>query len=409
MQRMNRCSAEGKFLWLVGLFALFLAGEACAQFSVVSTSPTDGQVRVDPNKPVQVVFNKPLDINANYDDWSDIPIAFIMSPGDRRDYPQQVTFSQNNRQIEFNDFNLQPNTVYHFAVLAAKSTTREDLSLPVAITFTTGDTLPYGLMTGRAGNPFADNTGAIVALYKDFLDFNPVAMTVIDNPDGDYAMDYILGGIYYPMVFKDLDRNGYIKFDFTSDDIGFFDPDQDSIPNPTLVAEGWHSPVVNMTVAGFLRSTARETYERVDRIMQMAPPDMALRMVFSEEVINSGRSYYWNYDFESPTTDPYFISFFVSSNFHHLYTPSWWFPDSLSLPANWIDSDAAIDTAFTYVGRFFVAEFPDANIAAMLEMTDVTRDLVPAALRNANRGHISLSKKAGGYKRPAAAERVPAW
>ncbi|MBN2357377.1 T9SS type A sorting domain-containing protein [candidate division KSB1 bacterium] len=363
-----------------------------AQFAVVSTYPSDHMINVDPSTQVQIVFNQPLDITARYDDQSDLCIAFLLAPSDKRSDPVSFSFSSNNRQIDIYDFNLQPNTVYNLAVLAAKSTTRENLSIPVAITFSTGDTLPYGLMTGRAGVDGGNNTGAIVALYKNFMDYDPVALTVIDNAEGDYAMDYITGGIYYPMVNLDLNRDGNIKFDFHADLIGFYDPDQDSIPNPALVAEGWLSPVVDMRATSYVRRTARERFPRLQQWMQGAPPDFHLRTVYTEDLTSGGDGYFWFYDYESPTNDPYYITFFVTSAFIMPSSPDWFFPDSLWLPQNWIDSEAVMDTAFSTVGRFFLAEHPDALIVARLEMIDVTQDIFPGAI---NAGRVTASHLSG--------------
>ena len=388
-----RCEVAVTRLLSILMPMMLLPFAVSAQFAVVSTYPGDGMVNVNPSAPVQIVFTQPLDINARYDDQSDLCIAFLLVPRDKRSDPVSFSYSSNNRQIDIFDFNLQPNTVYHLAVLAAKSTTREDLSMPTAITFSTGDTLPYGLMTGRAGIDGGNNTGAIVALYKNFMDFDPVAVTVIDNAEGDYAMDYITGGIYYPMVTLDLNRDGNIRFDFHSDLIGFYDPDQDSIPNMALIAEGWLSPVVDMKADGFVRQTARERFARLQQWMQGAPPDFQLRTVLTEDMTAMGYSYYWFYDYESPTSNPYYLSFYVTSNFILATSPDWFFTDSLWLPQNWIDSEAVMDTAFKYVGRYFLAEHPDALIAARLEMTDISDYIIPVASNTIPSAPTRLNRK----------------
>lgn len=113
------------------------------------------------------------------------------------------------KTVQLFNLHLRPNTRYVFGILAARGTTGQLLDRPAVITFSTGPALPTASVSGTIAYPGGDPTGTMVALFSHLFGEEPQALGVVSSSTGSYNLNYVLGGTYWPMALKDVNRTGY--------------------------------------------------------------------------------------------------------------------------------------------------------------------------------------------------------
>jgi len=140
--------------------------------------------------------------------------------------------------VQVLNLHLMAGTRCVFGITGALSTTKDPLKKPVAFTFTTGDVLPAGTLSGTISSPSADPTGTGVILFKTLFDNEPNPLTVVSSIEGTYTLNYALGDTYLVAAAKDIDRDGEIHPDRGVDIIAAYDPDRAGIPDPIVTSVG---------------------------------------------------------------------------------------------------------------------------------------------------------------------------
>jgi hypothetical protein len=259
------------------------------------------------------------------------------------------------------------NTDFVWAVIGARSNTGQPLSQPYLLNYTTAATIGVRSVNGTITFEQDDPANAIVALADHALfgeeESTILCGAVVPNSSGSYTVNYVRNGVYWPMVIKDANGDGEYN-PMETDPIGFYDPDQDEIPDSIMVS-GSNLTGIDMVLRWLFvpaRITARAYLNSAITIAQQYYPDQELRRVGSHadpqgiDVGLDGTALMWYYLFYSPSSQ-YRTDIIASSNFVMVKTE---FvgqqPTPKPIPKNFIDSDVAMAIADANGGHDFDAQ-----------------------------------------------------
>jgi methionine-rich copper-binding protein CopC len=357
---------------LLGLFLLSVPAVAFAQLNVVQISPADGSTNVPTQTDIVISFSAPLDTSARFGD-DVFPVALMLFPDSLREELTDLSVSPDLKTLTFSNVQLEADARYVVAVVGAVSNTGDPLERPAASTFTTGSALPTGQVSGQVTFPGGDPQGALVGLFEPelFGDEGAYAVTVVTDPNGNYTIPYVPAGNYLPGALKDTDGDGEID-PVSGDAIALYDPNGDFIPDSISVAEGESVTGIDLVLSVPEPVTARGPFTAIDQLVKQRIADAGLVVVMGIELIEDGTSIFWVYQYYSATAEDWM----AVAAFGPYLVPTTSFledvqADTTVLPDDWIDSDAAIDTANANGGADFLAENPDAEIFASLKVVDL--------------------------------------
>jgi len=209
-----------------------------------------------------------------------------------------------------------------------------------------------------------DPNVGIVAL----LDRNPFVEPEVNvkyaanvNSDFSFSINYVRDGTYYLFAAFDTVRDG--QFNPTSDLIIFYDANGDGQPDPITVSGG---NVSGLSIAGIyqIRSfTVNGMLPGAKALAQSYANDVKLKAISAFEGIEiptdtlDGKVYFASYAFYSPSKNKYI---YVWANaFVGLYLDTVSVPEVttlVDLPATFVDSDVAFDSAEANGGYAFRSE-----------------------------------------------------
>ena len=357
-------------LGLIFLFGFPLA--ANGQFTVVSTIPTDGATNVDTASTFQITFSAPLDTSVRFDYPPGLYLNLVLHPDSLAGEPDSVTLSPDLRTVYVHNPHLTPDTRYMFLIANAVSATQDSLSMPYLVTFTTGSSLPTATVLGTVSFPGIDVTSTAVVLFNAPLfteeDVEAENATIVQTSMGDYTINYVPSGIYWPVAVYDyrIDAAGGLQPN-VGGGMGLYDPNADGIPDSIIVSEGQQVSGIDISLfsLALVPVTARHHYPAVETSAQNWASDASLVMLASWEISPSGEASSWMYAYYSPalaayqawlTTGALVIPFEMDEP-----------PDSnIALPTNWLDSDIVADSAEAHGGSDFRAKYSDATAQAFL-------------------------------------------
>lgn len=345
------------------MFVLFPAFPSYGQLSLQSVSPADGTTNVDSNLTIELVFSAGLDTTFHFRDPSDFYLGIFSIP-DSIGEPDTVEVSPDFRTVTISGFVLSPNSTVSIILVGAKGLGGESLDHPYVFTFTTGSSLPSGSVSGNVDYPGNNPSGALVALFENFFEEDPIAVGLSLSP---YQVNYVPDGNYTAIAIKDFNQDGSLDFG-RGDAFGVYDPNGDGIPDLVNVSGGGNTSGINLELAEPILRTAQSSYDIANPRAQGIYEDAVLGGIFSSGnvVPEDGTSYMWFHDFivQSDTLLLTVMQFsdkavaFVVDTLDTLF--------DVPLPMGWMDSDAAIDTAEANGGSEFRQMNEDAEVFANL-------------------------------------------
>jgi len=177
----------------------FYSSSMFGQFSVVSTTPTNGTANVDTAGTLSVTFSAAIDTNASFLFPGGIFISLFFAPDSLVDEPDSITLSPNMHTVYFHNLHLSPFTDYRFCIFDAVSTSGDSLDMPYSFYFTTNSTITNNATVSGVVGP--NPLGAMVFLF----DSNPFeaeeseveSWGVVPNSSGMYTVDYVDSGFYW--------------------------------------------------------------------------------------------------------------------------------------------------------------------------------------------------------------------
>lgn len=359
-------------VFIVSLFILLLGlvNVSLAQFTVVSTIPTQGATQVDTSVTIVMTFSAPLDTSARFPYPDDFFVNLLLLPDTLVGEPDSITMSPDLKTLYVHNLHLTPNITYFFVIVNAVSQAGDSLDMPYSIIFTTGSSLPTGSVSGTVSYPGNDPTGTMVVLF----DGNPFESeesyagngTVVPGSNGNYTIDYVKAGTYWPAAIKDfyINREGELEL-APGTALGFFDFNGDSRADSIIVAPGASVNNVNISLATVYLRTARGAFPQVSSLAQNWASDAIPVMLGADVYDSTGYSTFWWYSFYSPSLSTY-RDWFVAGDFISWTKPSEVTGDTIALPQNWLDSDTILSITEANGGSDFRHNNPRTWIGCFL-------------------------------------------
>jgi hypothetical protein len=324
-------------------------------------------------------FSAPLDTTARFEEPGDFFLGLEIFPADSSGDPQgDIILSPDSTTVTVQDLPLTPDTKFVVVLTGARSTAGEPLDRPYGFTFTTGDSLPEGSVSGTVSYPAGDPGGTAVGLFieppfgpgeDDEDDGGPdlEAGAIVPLSSDTYTVDFVPAGDYFVLGFKDVNQDG--NFEFPGDAFGGYDADGDSLTDRITLAEGDSLTDIDVAIEVPPVVTARERFPRAQDIAQTQFTDAQLGLINTDPISAQGESQSWLYGFYSAMEDTAFSVGHLGGMFFLFSFPQ----DSgdgavlaadIPLSENWVDSDVAADSAEAYVGADFRAMYQDAEASA---------------------------------------------
>ncbi|MEN3039659.1 MAG: hypothetical protein ABDI07_11050, partial [Candidatus Kryptonium sp.] len=223
------------------------------------------------------------------------------------------------------------------------------------------------------------------------LDGNPLVQERVNvryaanvNSDFSFVINYVRDGSYYLFAAFDTRRDGMID-PMSGDLIMFYDANGDGQPDRVNVSGG---DVTGLNLGGSFQIRPFTTNEKLDTIKALArtyASDVKLKWIQTFEGIEvpwdtlDGRVYFARYWFYSPSKDKYIsinASAFLGLFLDTLETP--YTTMLVDLPATFVDSDVAFDSAEANGGYAFRSE-PNTITSISYELRNFLSDVFPPA------------------------------
>ena len=351
-------------IFLVLCCLIVFSSNIFSQFSVLSTSPVNGEANVDTAVTLSITFSAAIDTNARFVFPGDIFIELFFNPDSLVDAPDSITFSPDLHTVYFHNLHLEQFTDYRFCILNAVSTLGDSLDSPFAFSFTTNPAMSFNAtVSGTVGpNPF----GAMVFLF----DSNPFEeyesfwgqWAVATPATGSYTVDFVAPGFYWPFVIRNfyVDEDGDIQIQNGSE-FGYLDANLDYRPDSIFVSSGMNVTGINMTMSNVYFQTARNPVVNLNSIAQNWQLDAQLVEFGGYELLPNGTSLIWQYTYHSQSVLNSKIWLSAGDLFISI-KEEWVNTDTTALPLNWLDSDTILSIAESNGGSDFRIQFADAQI-----------------------------------------------
>ena len=205
-----------------------------AQFTLLSTSPTDGAVNVPLLSSVSFTFSEPLDTAARFNEFDNCLAMIAHEPEDSIGV-LGVSF---NEDLTVITFSLQhtANTDFVYFVTNARSLSGLDLEQPFGLCYTTAAEYESNTVSGTISYADGSPQFAVVVLTNIPGDGEgtpqPLAMTAVLGTDGQYTINHVRNGVYWPMSALDLNRDGEVNY---SDPAALYDYNDDGHSDSIVV------------------------------------------------------------------------------------------------------------------------------------------------------------------------------
>jgi len=279
---------------------------AFCQFAVVSTSPGDAATAVDVAAIIEFHFNAPIDTAAQFARPAGFFIGFYMYPEPPLSDADSVTISYDMRSVSLHNLHLQRDTHYVCAVFGARSVSGEALQAPSVFSFTTAAQLPTGKVTGVIGSPRGNASDAMVLFYTTPFANKPEAIGIVTYRDGFFEMSNVPAGVYWPIVVKDIDRDGSFDPKADVDMLGAYDPNGDGFPDSLVVTDGCNLSNIDLTLFPYKGISDQQRYREAKTLGEKWAGDARLIKVVPPAPVTNGISALWIYLYYSEKRDGYY-------------------------------------------------------------------------------------------------------
>jgi hypothetical protein len=352
------------FLFLIH----FYISSLIAQLSVVSTIPINGATDVDTSITISISFNAPLDTTARFLHPQDFYLSIYFYPDSLVGEPDSVTISPNLQTVNVYNLHLEKNTTYFFVIAGAVSQAGDSLNTPYSLLFSTASSLPQNTISGTI---FHQDSDPVVGTLVFLFDANPfetegvnaVNGTIINSISGEYTIDYVAQGTYWPAAIKNFYIDEQLDIDFKDgSSLGLYDSDGDNQPDSMVVPPNQSG--VDITLTKMVPTTARQAYNTIESAVLAWAVDAVL-VLLSGDLKPDGYSLFWNYIFYSPSLMEY-KAWFNMGNMVVAAVLTEPVSDTLAVPQNWLDSDDMMIIAEEHGGSDFREDYPDAEISGFM-------------------------------------------
>ena len=379
-------SAHLTVLTIMSFVLIFIfCSPVFAQFQIISTAPNHGSTEADTSLTMVLVFNFSVDTSYVFEE-SDFFLNIECNSLNGPPVIDSTTFSQDMRTVNLH-LHLQSDTQYQTIISGAKSQGGQMLERPYTFTFTTFTILADGQVSGTITYADGSPWGTLVALYTgnpfEFGDDNrrsqnsikrtaaaedvvAISASVVNNANGIYTIDYVPAGTWFPLAGKDVNQDG--EFDLSSDVYGWIDEDQNGRPDSYLVTPGASLSDMDIEITS-VSHTAQEAFDAMLTLAQNWAADAELFYILGQFIDEDGYAYLWQGEFISETEDSFRVIQGGLGFYQFINEDEALGDTTAALPANWIDSSAASDTAFSSADDF-LQTYPDCQKLAELGWVD---------------------------------------
>jgi len=347
---------------LILALCLSLATTSSA-LQLVSTTPGHGDSGVATTTQLILQFDTPLDIEAGYiqdigDTHIELPVQFLVAEPWDALVLESFQLSNDNTALQL-DLGLQPDTDYTFAISAAVGADGSGLVGPELWCFSTavapGERQVSGSIefSGVAGNTLVVlMDGPLGSEESRFLNGCLADMT------GQYHMDPVRPGVYFPVAALDLDNNGVIEPGPGGDPLGFYDPDDDGLQDSIVVGQQDVDGILISLDTELTLRTAREAAGLAGPTAQAWNAQSELKSISGwEEPDELGAAQSWAFVYGVPgqeqllvvVVSPFGVESFGMADIEGI-------ADQPEVPAGFIDSDQVHELALANGGEEFLAE-----------------------------------------------------
>lgn len=238
--------------WLLSVVcvASLCSTTAFAQFTIVSFSPVDGAVGVPLLNVLSLTFSEPLDTAVRF---SDSVICLGVTVHEPEDSVQLLGFAfSEDLTVMMLSLQHTPETDFTFMVDNAFSQNGHYLDQPFSVCYTTAAEHGAYTMSGTVSYS-GDNSPQYAAVLLSSgqenggQDKEGRGGVIVLSADGHYTVNYVRNGVYWPLVFKDLDHNGDID---QTDAFGIYDLNADGVQD-SVVVNGANVDGIDLTLAAF--------------------------------------------------------------------------------------------------------------------------------------------------------------
>ena len=366
---LNISSLRGIFSFSTLFTLLILVNQSYSQFSVVSVSPSHGSTNVDTSANITMTFSAPLDTSARFLNPEGFFINLYLYPDSLIGEPDSLSVSPDLTTVNAYGLPLVDNTTYLFMIVNAKSQGGDSLSSPARSLFTTGSNLPGNSISGAVSFPSGDPTGTAVFLF-DGNPFNDsgsaVNASIVPNSSGNYVIDDVEPGTYWPVAVKNFIVNEESEVDILPGSVlGFYDSNGDDSPDSLNVSGDVSG--IDISTTELTLQTARDPYPSVLTVAQTWAADARLIQLGGDALDPNGNSLFWRYVFYSPSLLTYRLWAALGNIVSNVSPDSGdMFTDTSAVSENWLNSDVIISIAEANGGNQFRQEHSDADVSAFL-------------------------------------------
>lgn len=339
-----------------------------AQLAVVSTIPINGATEVDTAGTISISFNAPLDTTARFPHPGDFYLNIYFYPDSLVGEPDSVIISSDLQTVNVHNLHLKENTTYFFIIANAVNQAGDSLSTPYSFLFSTASSLPQNTISGTISHQDSDPVvGTLVFLFDanpfETEGVNAVNGTIVNSITGEYTIDYVAPGTYWPAAIKDFYIDEQLDIDFEDgSSLGLYDSNGDNQPDSIVVPP--NQSAINITLTKMVSKTARQAYSTIEPAALTWAADAVL-ILLSGDLKSDGYSLFWNYIFYSPSLTEY-KAWFNMGNMVVEAALTEPVSDTLAVPQNWLDSDNVMTIAEEHGGSDFRGDYPNAEISASL-------------------------------------------
>lgn len=401
-------------------------------FSVVSSTPANGDAGVATNSEVTLNFDSPLRLDPEQEDFEDQGFVGYIFPNELE--PDSVKLDSLGKTLRI-FANHPTDTDFTWILARAKSTSGGDLSAPYVLNYTTAATAGSNTISGTVSEGVLKSqvalSGSVVALFNEnpFLndedddggdneggpDLDIASATLVSAGDGSYTLTNIRDGEYFPFVI-DFSQT---TLDEEPSRIGIYDPNDDGIPDNITVSGGNLMSIdldfvdlVGITARGGLQA-AIDSATALDASLDLffvasdeitlldlleddddmpAPPPPVANANEEEPEDPTAMAESWEYVFYSSSNQFGYVvevgQFGIISadtlrqeDMEDLEFPDGTgFADISSLPAMFIDSDSALTVAQANGGAAFLGEDVPVSLIEMEFILSNATFFIPAEL-----------------------------
>ena len=187
------------------LLFLLVSFSVKAQFSFVSSNPADGSVNVSVNDTLSFTFSEPIDTMSSFN-FGDQYFTNVYPPF-------QKWFSQDLTTVYF-AVNLDSAKYYWFLFHGVKSADGEKMQQPALVRFTTDSVFSGYSVSGNVSiedTSVAPENSLVAFLGSPLGNGDPMILFAsYADSNGDYTVEHMPNGVYYPVAVKDVNENGEI-------------------------------------------------------------------------------------------------------------------------------------------------------------------------------------------------------